>query len=87
MLITKLVRMLHTKLSALSWSINHLRIVIVPLGVYLLTADSFRKDAGLLLVDYFLLAVGVNILSACLSLFETFQVLLSWGHNCFLRIL
>ena len=87
MLITKLVRMLHTKLSALSWSINHLRVVIVPLSVYLLTADSFRKDAGLLLVNYFLLAVGVNILSAGLSLFETFQVLLSWGDDCFLRIL
>ena len=64
--------MLNAKLGALSWSINHLRVVIVPLGVYLLTADSFRKDAGLLLIDYFLLAVGVNVLSACLSLFETF---------------
>jgi predicted alpha/beta-fold hydrolase len=65
--------MLNTKLSALSWSIDHLWVVVVSLGVYLLTAgQSFRKDTGLLLVDYFLLAVGCDELSAGLSLFETF---------------
>ena len=73
MLITKLIRMFNTKLSTLSWSINHLRVVIVSLGVNLLTAgQSFRKDTSLLLVDNFLLTDCWNELTGGLSLFETF---------------
>jgi hypothetical protein len=88
MLIIKLIRMLYAKLSALSRSINHLWVVIVSLGIYLLTAYSFRKDAGLLLIDHFLLSsVWSKVSLYNLSLFETFQVLLSWGDDCFLWIL
>lgn len=88
MLIIKLIWMLYAKLSALSRSINHLWVVIVSLGVYLLTAYSFRKDAGLLLIDHFLLSsVWSKVSLYNLSLFETFQVLLSWGDDCFLWIL
>jgi len=88
MLIIKLIGMLYAKLCALSRSINHLGVVIVPLGVYLLTAYSFRKDAGLLLINHFLLAsVWSEVSLYYLGLFETFQVLLSWGDDSFLWIL
>ena len=89
MLVIKLIGMLYAKLSALSRSINHLRVVIVPLGVYLLTVYSFiRKDAGLLLINHFLLAsVRSEVSLYYLGLFETFQVLLSWGDDSFLWIL
>lgn len=84
MLITKLIRMLHTKLCALSRSINHLWVVIVPLSVDLLTANSFWENSVLLLINYFLLP-SRKILSTLL--FETLQILLSWSNNCFLWIL
>jgi len=71
MLITKLIRILYAKLSALTWSINHLWIVVVSLSVNLLIAYSFWKHAAsiLSLIDYFLLTIS-KILSACL--FEAF---------------
>ena len=89
MLVIKLIGMLYAKLSALSRSINNLRVVIVPLGVYLLTAYSFiRKDASLLLINHFLLtSVRSEVSLYYLGLFETFQALLSWGDDSFLWIL
>ena len=83
MLITKLIRMLNTKLCALTRSINHLRVVIVSLGIDLLTGYSFWENSILLLVNNFLLAIW-KILSA--SLFETLEVLLSWSNDSFLWV-
>lgn len=83
MLITKLIRMLNTKLCALARSINHLWVVIVSLGIDLLTRYSFWENTTLLLVDNFLLAIW-KILST--SLFETLEVLLSWSNDSFLWV-
>ena len=78
-----MIRILNAKLSALARTINHLRVIIVSLGIYLLITHSFWESIILLLVYYFLLSIR-KILPA--SLLKAFKILLSWCHNCFLWV-
>ena len=88
-MLTIIVRILRCKLRTRSWPIYHLRIVIVPLSIDLMS-DLLIHSCRLCLIgmsdclDHFL--ASRNQLAVCILIFERFDILISWCHNSFFGI-